>query len=90
MNSNSSPPRNSVKGWLLDVYPSEPGKVAVWVIAENGKRIKFTDSFQPCIYISAKQTDLEGLITQLYNNEKIASINFVKSMRMQPTPRNQG
>jgi hypothetical protein len=29
---------NCVKGWILDVYPSDPGKMAVWVI--TGKRAK--------------------------------------------------
>ena len=57
----SSNPRQ-IRGWLLDVYPSDFGKVAVWVISENGERIKLTDKFQPCIYVSAKQDDLERLI----------------------------
>src|SRR5208283_5806832 len=69
---------NCVKGWLLDVYPSDPGKVAVWVISEKGERIKFTDTFQPCIYVSGKQDDLERLISRLFNNQKIASVKFVQ------------
>lgn len=69
---------NCVKGWLFDVYPSELGKVAVWVISEKGERIKFTDRFQPCIYVSGKQDDLERLISRLFNNEKIASLKLVQ------------
>ena len=69
---------NCVKGWLLDVYPSDPGKIAVWVISEKGKRIKFTDTFQPCIYVSGKQDDLERLISRLFSNQKIASLKFVQ------------
>ena len=69
---------NRVKGWLFDVYPSELGKVAVWVISEKGERIKFTDRFQPCIYVSGKQDDLERLISRLFSNEKIASLKFVQ------------
>jgi len=44
-----------IRGWLLDVYPSDFGKVAVWVITEKGERIRLTDKFQPCIYVSAKK-----------------------------------
>jgi hypothetical protein len=35
--SKSSTTANSFKEWLLDVYLSEIGKVAVWVISEEGK-----------------------------------------------------
>ena len=73
-----------VRGWLLDVYPSDFGKVAVWVISENGERIKLTDSFQPCIYVSGKQDDLERLISRLCSNQKIASLKFAQKYA-QPT-----
>ena len=73
MNSNPS----TVKGWLLDVYPSDPGKVAVWVICQNGERVKLTDKFQPSIYVSAKQDDLERLVSMLHSNQHIASLRFV-------------
>ena len=66
-----------IRGWLFDVYPSEFGSVAVWVISQNGERIKLTDKFQPCIYVSGKQDDLEQLISRLFNNQKIASLKFV-------------
>ncbi|MGA2680886.1 MAG: DNA polymerase domain-containing protein [Candidatus Bathyarchaeia archaeon] len=67
-----------IRGWLLDVYPSDFGKVAVWVITEKGERIKLTDKFQPCIYVSGRKDELETLISRLYNNQKIASVRFVQ------------
>jgi DNA polymerase elongation subunit (family B) len=67
-----------IRGWLLDVYPSDFGKVAVWVITEKGERVKLTDKFQPCIYVSGRKDELETLISRLYNNEKIASVRFVQ------------
>ncbi len=67
-----------VRGWLLDVYPSDFGKVAVWVITEKGERIRLTDKFQPCIYVSGRKDELETLISRLYNNQKIASLRFVQ------------
>jgi DNA polymerase I len=75
-NNHPTFPNLSVKGWLLDVYPTEPGKVAVWVISQNGKRIKLTDHFQPCIYVSGKQDDLERLVSSLHSNHNIASLRF--------------
>ncbi len=76
--SKSSTAASCVKGWLLDVYPSEPGKVAVWVITEKGERLRFTDTFQPCIYVSGKQDDLERLISRFFSSQKIASLRFVQ------------
>ena len=67
-----------IRGWLLDVYPSDFGKVAVWVISESGERIRLTDKFQPCIYVSGRQDELETLISRLYNNQKIAFVRFVQ------------
>lgn len=77
-NSNSSPANSSisVKGWLLDVYPTDLGKVAVWIIDEHGKRVRLTDKFQPSIYVSAKQEDLERLVSRLVNNPKITQFQF--------------
>ena len=74
--SKSSTTANGVRGWLLDVYPSDHGKIAVWMITEKGERLRFTDTFQPCIYVSGKQDDLERLISRLYSNQKIASLKF--------------
>ena len=75
MQSNN---RKLLRGWLFDVYPSDFGKVAVWLITESGERVKLTDTFEPCIYVSGKQEDLERLISRLCNNKKIASWRFVQ------------
>ena len=73
-NANSLP--SHVKGWIFDAYPDGEGEIAVWVISENGDRIKLSDRFQSKIYVSAKQDELERLISRLYNNQIIASWNF--------------
>jgi DNA polymerase I len=54
------------------------------VISESGERIRYTDCFNPCIYVSAKQSDLDGLVTKLCNNPKIASLRFTEKYA-QPT-----
>src|SRR5665647_1861813 len=78
-----SEPRR-IRGWVFDVYPSDVCKVAVWVISETGERVRLTDRFEPCIYVSGKQEDLERLISQLFTNQKIASLKFTQKYA-QPT-----
>ena len=79
MQSNSNPASLSkrAKGWIFDVYPSNPGEVAVWVIGENGERVRFTDKFQSKIYVSGKQEDIERLSSQFFSSQSIASWDFV-------------
>ena len=65
-----------VKGWLFDVYPSGFGRVAVWIIDEHGKRVRLSDHFQPKIYVSGEQQDIERLASQFYSSQAIASWNY--------------
>jgi DNA polymerase elongation subunit (family B) len=76
MPPNTQAAPNYVKGWILDAYPAGEGEIAVWVISETGERIKLTDRFQPRIYVSAKQDELERLVSRLCNNQIIASWRF--------------
>jgi hypothetical protein len=62
-----------IRGWIFDVYPSNIGEMAVWIIAENGQRIRLTDKFQPKIYVSGKKEDLEKLAGRIYSNQDIAN-----------------
>lgn len=85
LNPSSQSTPSSVRGWIFDAYPTDFGKVAVWVISESGQRLRYTDRFNPCIYVSAaKQDDLELLLTKLCNNQKIASLRFTEKYA-QPT-----
>jgi DNA polymerase elongation subunit (family B) len=67
-----------IKGWLLDIYPSSPGEVTVWIIAESGKRVKITDKFQPKIHVSGKLTDLSKFTDHLKINKSVASWRYVE------------
>ena len=58
-----------VRGWLFDVYPSNIGEVTVWVISENGERVKLRDEFQPKIYVSGKQVEIDRLASGFYSND---------------------
>jgi DNA polymerase elongation subunit (family B) len=75
MQSGNAVSPKRVKGWLFDVYPSDFGEVAVWIISENGERVRLTDKFQPKIYVSGKQEDIERLANS-FSNQIIASWNF--------------
>ncbi len=74
MQSNN---QKRIRGWLFDVYPSSLGEMAVWVISENGQRIRLTDKFQPKIYVSGKQEDIERLTNKFFSNKDVACWNFV-------------
>ncbi|NIR87082.1 hypothetical protein GWO13_05695 [Candidatus Bathyarchaeota archaeon] len=67
-----------LRGWLLDVYPSGPGEMTVWIIAENGERVRLTDKFQPKIYVSGRMADLSKLTDQLATSESVASWRYVE------------
>jgi len=66
-----------VKGWIFDLYPSAFSQMSLWVIAENGERVRLIDEFQPKIYISGTDEDIERLSTRFFANRSIASCSFV-------------
>jgi DNA polymerase I len=65
------------RGWLFDLYPSVFGEMTVWVIDENGERVRFTDRYQPKVYVSGKQEEIERLASGFYQNKNIAHWDFV-------------
>jgi DNA polymerase elongation subunit (family B) len=79
LQSNRSP-RNPerLKGWILDVYPSKMGEFAVWIITENGERLRLTDSFKPTVYVSGKEEGLERLAARLPYDRTVVSWDFVR------------
>jgi DNA polymerase I len=69
---------NPVRGWLFDVYPSGPDEVAVWIIAENGARIRFVDAFISKIYVSGNFSALNRLAEKVEYNNSVADWRFVE------------
>ena len=76
MQPNTSPASRRIRGWILDVYPSGFGEVTVWIIAENGERIRLTDLYQPKVYVSGKAENIERLASGFYANQNIATWTF--------------
>jgi DNA polymerase elongation subunit (family B) len=52
--------------------------MVVWIITEDGKRVKLTDKFQPKIYVSGKMEDLSKLTTHLATSKSVASWRYVE------------
>jgi len=76
MQSDNPAGPNHVRGWILDAYPSALGEVAVWIIGENGERVRLTDKFEPKVYVSGKEEDIERLASRLFSSKSIASWNL--------------
>ncbi len=60
------------------------GEMAVWIISENGQRIRLTDKFQPKIYVSGIKEEQEKLVGKIYSNPDVANWNFIYKF-VQPT-----
>ena len=75
-NNSKTTSAHKVKGWILDAYPAGQGEITVWIITEEDQRIRLTDKFNPKIYVSAPQSEIEPLIGKLYNNQDIAKWSF--------------
>jgi DNA polymerase elongation subunit (family B) len=73
-----------IKGWILDAYPSKEGEITVWIISEAGQRIRLIDKFQPKIYASSKQENIDPLIGRLYNNPDVAKWRFAYKYAQPP------
>ena len=52
--------------------------MSVWIISENGERVKLLDSFHPKIYVSGTSDDLSELAEQLVNCESVAWWRYVE------------
>jgi DNA polymerase elongation subunit (family B) len=67
-----------VRGWLFDVYPSGLNEVTVWIIAENGERVRLVDKFTQRIYVSGNFSDLKVLAEKIKYSKSIAGCRFVQ------------
>ena len=41
-----------MQGWILDLYPGDPGEMVVWLKLENGEAVRLVDRWSPSIYIA--------------------------------------
>ena len=40
-----------MRGWILDLYPGNPGEMVVWLKLENGDAVRLVDRWSPSIFI---------------------------------------
>jgi DNA polymerase elongation subunit (family B) len=69
---------NAVEGWILDVYPSGPDQITVWIIGENGERVKLVDKYVHRIYVAGNRSDLEALTGKIADSESVADYRYVE------------
>ena len=69
---------NPIRGWLFDVYPSGKNEITVWLIAENGERIKLVDTFTHRFYVSGSFSELSSLVEKIKGNPSVEGWRFVK------------
>lgn len=75
--NNPAIPRK-LRGWILDVYPSAPQQMSVWIITENGQRIHLRDEFKPKIYVSDKENQLNSLFYNFFSDSSVDSCRFAQ------------
>jgi DNA polymerase I len=68
----------AIHGWLLDIYPLPSGEMIVWVIGENGERVRLVDKFSNKIYVSGDFYELKCLVEILGENHSVADWRFVE------------
>jgi len=51
-----------MKGWILDVVPDHDSDlIDVWILSEDGERVRLSDPFRPSIYVSGDRARLAAL-----------------------------
>lgn len=51
-----------MRGWILDLYPGNPGEMVVWLKLENGDTKRFVDRWTPSVFVASDdRSDLELL-----------------------------
>ena len=73
----NNPRLKRLRGWILDVYPSVPSTMNVWIITEDGKRVHLMDELKHRIYVSDKQNQIHSLFYELTSNSSVDSFKFV-------------
>jgi len=42
-----------LRGWILDLYPGNPGEMVVWLKLENGEARRLVDEWSPSVFVSS-------------------------------------
>ncbi len=55
---------NRLTGWLLDAYADRDG-MAVWLLADGGRRLRLRDPYRPAFYLTGPKSDLTAALRSL-------------------------
>ena len=58
-----------MRGWILDLYPGNPGEMVVWLKLENGEAIRLVDRWSPSIFIGADNKSDFGVPLQILHDD---------------------
>ncbi|HKZ41932.1 MAG TPA: 3'-5' exonuclease, partial [Candidatus Hodarchaeales archaeon] len=68
-----------MKGWILDVYPGNPGEIVVWIKREDSNAIRFVDKWTPSIFVATDEaSDLQSLSKQPFIEQYVSNFRFVE------------
>ena len=57
------------RGWILDLYPGNPGEMVVWVKLEDGEAVRLVDHWSPSIFIGTdNKSDFDVPLQTLRND----------------------
>ena len=58
-----------MRGWILDLYPGNPGEMVVWLKLENGEAVRLVDRWSPSIFIGADNKSDFGVPLQILHGD---------------------
>ncbi len=67
-----------LRGWILDIYPSTPRQMNIWILTEDGQRIHLVDEFRPTVYVSDKENELNSLFCRLVSDSNVDSVKVIE------------
>lgn len=53
-----------MRGWIVDLYPGNPGEMVVWLKSENGETRRFVDKWTPSIFVASDSVSDLKLLPQ--------------------------
>ena len=53
-----------MRGWILDLYPGNPGEMVVWLKLESGEAVRLVDRWSPSIFIGTDNKADFGVFLQ--------------------------
>ena len=58
-----------MRGWILDLYPGNPGEMVVWLKLENGEAVRLVDRWSPSIFIGTDNKSDFGVPLQILHGD---------------------